>query len=532
MRQLLVPIRDEDEEDVIQEVSDALALSGVPVADQAQVLAEELEIWRSEGQPPPRFAEAVVVALAASSSTWIRRLAPHYFDLHRQLQERLGMTFEAATGCIALVDLTAELAVRHRMSSAQVAVHLQARGPTSDFPWRAHQLVLSKIGASPELSDADLEEILEWDRRAEEGVFVDASWLEANEVAAHRARAAGLPEETQDDLRRLAPSDGSIHWPYLHMLHYSLLPLGKLDHAPTFVYEFSPRREWAKSTFGAIYKSLTGTAENPILNNAKSVDRLGPWWADSKWRSAGHASRAKARALVGLLQSIESLPAPAKRDYASVIRAWCLRMVRLFGSEPAPLPGPPDADQVAVLMRGIAARNTSTRGVLEQRLVDVIAASVHTDDRWRPRGLLDSVNAANLPRRKLGDCEFQDSSSRQVVAYEAHGGILSDVYARGHLAGLQRIVKARIDEEWGTGAGWHVLVRFVAHGFSATPPDPFRIDDVDVEIEFISFDAFVEGINPAEILEEVEELLWLPLNQPRTPESVRDKYRELLSGAE
>ena len=82
-------------------------------------------------------------------------------------------------------------------------------------------------------------------------------------------------------------------------------------------------------------------------------------------------------------------------------------------------------------------------------------------DGWRSHGLGDSVNASNVSRRKLGDCEFQNASAADgSMAYEAHAGNLSQVYVDGHAQTLRRVLPLRI-EEWERIAGvqeWNIEI--------------------------------------------------------------------------
>src|SRR5690606_8367197 len=107
------------------------------------------------------------------------------------------------------------------------------------------------------------------------------------------------------------------------------------------------------------------------------------------------------------------------------------------------------------------------RGVLEQRIVDALAATIHPEEAgWRSRGLGFPVNANNLSTRRLGDCDFQrpptPNSPAELVAYEATAGELRRTYLMGHLQTLRRCARARLPEleSIADPADWRLRVTF------------------------------------------------------------------------
>jgi len=151
---------------------------------------------------------------------------------------------------------------------------------------------------------------------------------------------------------------------------------------------------------------------------------------------------------------------------------------------------------------------------------------------WRSRGLSDPVNSNNLSKRKLGDCDFQDSSNKNIVAYEAHGGILSKIYFEGHVRTFRRSLQRR-REELETIADvdqWKFRVIFVAYGFNSGLPDHFEVDGIKVETEFITLDDLYNrtDIDAAEFIGYFNSLFIAILNDRRTPSAVREKIRVLI----
>ena len=530
IRALLIPMAHGDEQAVAEAVAGSLSRAGLSTAEGASLLHNLFSEWQVDGDPPPLLKAVVVDSVQASSDPSISGLSSHYFNLHRTLRSQMGLSFSKASALLSYTSLVSGLANVQLMSAAQIAVLLRARGDASNFPWRAIQRLLKQVGAEPSLDEAQLSAVLDDDIRRNEQLLLDARWSEAVEFVSERAGRFGFVGAIGSQLSELAPEDGSIHWPYLHILHYALIPLGVFDHPPEYWYEFSPRSTWATHTFGPIYAPLTNTAENPILNNAKAFDLAGPWWSDPKVRQVHNSSRSKAQSLVDLLSGIGSLAPHSKRELSALVRAWCLRQVKLFSPAEDVLEGPPSAEEIGVFLGRVADGGTGTRGVIEQRVVDAVAVSSHRGSNWRARGLGDSVNAANLPRRKLGDCEFQDTSTRKVHAFEAHGGHLTEGYVKGHLASLKRVVPYRIEEDWGSPDDWTVKVTFVSHSFEGLPIEPFLVEGVEIETDYMTFSDLAATVDPHDLVAEFSMHVWRPIGEARTPPGIRKAYREILQG--
>ena len=131
-----------------------------------------------------------------------------------------------------------------------------------------------------------------------------------------------------------------------------------------------------------------------------------------------------------------------------MIRLWLHRVMRYARPIGTELPGELTEDQIQRLLANSAANETQTAGVIEQRIVDALTSSLHTPaDGWHPRGLCDAVNASNVSRRKVGDVDYQNNDVKGVIAYEAHGGTLSETYLQGHLQTLPKTLAPR-QEEW------------------------------------------------------------------------------------
>jgi hypothetical protein len=310
------------------------------------------------------------------------------------------------------------------------------------------------------------------------------------------------------------------------MLHYQCVVAEFFDHALTILYEFAPRGAVAEWVFAQYPDDLSG-AGNPFLNNAKAVDRLDAAWARAKDRQG---LLSPASALFEIIAGLEVMGFAARQELAGWLRRWLLRMVRLTRPLAQAVPDLPTVEAIDALLDAVATAETRTAGIIEQRLVDALALNRHLEHHgWRGHGVGDSVNASNVSRRKLGDCEFQNASKREVIAYEAHAGNLSQVYVDGHAQTLRRVVPMRI-EEWERIADledWKIEVVFVAHSFSC-PPTDLQIDGMQVAVRFVEYSAFIaDGSTAREMTELFAVHVNARLNERRTPQRVRDVYLDL-----
>lgn len=527
--ELTLPIGDYVAESVLA-AAQAMEAQGLSLPDQPLTLKRAAAEWRATGAVSALLREVVSAALTASGDEHARKLAERYFDLHEKLRSKLAMTFRGATVITGYSALIASFAVDHSMSAAQIATLLRSRGVDADTAtWAAVQEVLAAVSSAPSFTTEQVAMQIQADVQGEESFFADADWSGSLELMAGLAEDLGLSDDIASQLAEIVPETGEAHWPYVFMLHFSCVPLDWYDHSPVFLYEFSPRGVPADLLL-EFYEGFD-TGSNPFLNNAKSVDRADQNWADSKVRMK---LRAPASALVSVLEEAGSLPFQTKRTFGAALRQWCLRQLRLHRSPVRLLdPAGITATQLGSLLKTVAASGTNTRGIIEQRLVDALTATKHSGPEWRPRGLGDSVNAANTPRRKLGDCEFQDVSVRVVEAYEAHAGHLSEVYQRNHLASMKGVIRSRLDEEWlsiSEPSEWTVNVTFVAHSTDVGRTYEDEIEGVRIRLHFVTYDELIAGIEVGVPAFGSAFNQWFVdvLNQARTPQAVRDKVVDII----
>jgi hypothetical protein len=527
-RTLLLPIDPAREQEALNAADDAMDEAGIEASDRAELIRSQLVRARLGEGFSPALMDPLRAALRAGDPVWGAQLARSYEQLHEALVTRHLLSFEESSAFLSHSRLIAQLAAE-AMSAAQIAGVLSARDRRVAFSWQAVQDVLARLGLRRALDAIKVEALHARDEELEELLFADADFQEAAAIVGRVGVDLGFPGDLEDLLLRLFPPDpeaSSRHGPYLQILHYQCVIAEFFDHALTVLYEFAPRGAVAEWVFARYPGDLSG-AGNPFLNNAKSVDRLDSAWARSKDRQG---LLSPASALVGIVSGLEVMGFAARQELAGWIRRWLLRVIRLTRPLAREVPEWPTPDAVAALLAAVAADETRTAGILEQRIVDAIALARHREaDGWRSHGIGDSVNASNVSRRKLGDCEFQNASERRVVAYEAHAGVLSQVYVDGHAQTLSRVLPTRI-EEWERIAdlhAWQVMVVFVAHSFSCLPTN-LEIDGMNVAVEFVEYSDFLaDAPAPGEMSDLFATHVNARLNEPRTPLRVRETYLRL-----
>jgi len=528
MRWLLLPVPVDGEEEAVAAAEEKLLWSGVEAADAPTWIGMELQEWRRSGKPSGDLVAIASAYIEAGGDDLGPALGKAYFRLHARLAGRPLMDHDAASAVLSHARLMALLVSEENLSAAQVAKLVAARDSRAPITWSHVELVLNELGLAPDLSLAEVEEVYATDEALEVDTLADADELTCAEMVAAAGRRLGFPGDLLELLRTLLPAGAAANGPYLQILHFQCMIAEHYDHALRVLYEFNPRGQTALWLFGQ-YPPAMEVAGNPFLNNAKSVDELSREWAQSK----KPAQIRQAHALVGAIHGLDSMGYAARRELAAWLRRLLVRRIRLARGAEVELPEQLSASQATSLLAAIAAGETATRGILEQRVVDAVASLRHPTPEWIPRGLLDSVNATNVSRRKCGDCDFQNTEALRVTAYEAHAGKLTDLYVRGHLRTLEAVLRRRI-QEWEENVGadleWEVDVVFVAHELDLPELTEMTVEGVKVSLEAITYESFLADLDGAEaaVLEAVNQYVRDPLAAPRTPDSIRSVFLDSL----
>jgi len=524
MRTLLLPIAPECEEDALDGAAQELARLGFDAADFADAVSLEREKWRDTGDVSDDLAGVIASYVAAGDPDLGELLSETYFALYEILRDRHLLEHDEAAAFLSHARLIAHLAEAEQMSAAQIERVLRARDARVDFAWRAVQRILGQMALKPSLDGDRVEELFERDRELEKSVFADADVETCAEMLGDVADRLGFPGDLEELALTLYPPDGAAFGPYLQILHFLATIAEFYDHALSILYEFSPRGQVAGWLFDQYPPALTG-AGNPVLNNAKGFDQLTPAWAASREDRLDQA-----RALVALVTGLESMGFAARQELAGWLRRWLVRLIRLTEPLTVLLPDRFSTRQVQRILDSIAAGETNTQGIIEQRVVDAITSVLYPEPQWRGRGLKDSVNASNVSRRKLGDCDFQDAAGRKAVAWEAHGGGLSEVYVEGHRRTLRRSLELRREEFEGIAdlSDWDVEVVFVAHDLLAHLPVRYGESGVAVEIRAEEYaDLISRGPSASKLVDPFAEYVNDVLNAKRTPQYVRERLLDM-----
>ncbi len=493
-------------------------------------LRTQVSIWHDLSSPTKELKAVIAAYLRSAEDDVSERLARAYFKLHDRLTSQPGFDRASASVLLSHARFAEYLAREEKLSSAQIANLIAARDKRVPVSWVQIQIILRGLKALPVIGQDEVEAIYASDVALELDVFADANQQVCNETISTMGSQLGFPGDLLGPLTILLPPGGRPFGPYLQMLHYQCTIAEKYDHALQTLYEFTPRGKAAKWLFHRYPSALEVRAENPFVNNAKGVDQLDEAWARAR---ASEAQVILAHAFVSVIQGLDSMGFAAKRELASGIRRLLARRMRLAEGSQVELPGSLSTKQIRALLKSVATTETNTKGIVEQRLVDAVAALRNPHPKWIPRGLLDSVNATNLSSAKCGDCDFQDTANRQVQAYEAHGGRLTDVYVEGHLRSLERVIDRRArewEENLGSADDWRVTITFVAHDCYSVRPLTTTIADVEVQVGAISFEDFLSSFDPSDrsVTDVVEVLVRRPLAEDRTPDSIRQKFLNLL----
>jgi hypothetical protein len=497
----------------------------------------QLENWRTLSTPSRELKKVVRELILASHPTGYnfipgQLLAEQYFNLHEKLMSDHLMSHEEAVAFLSHSFLIAHLAESEKLSAAQISNVLSQRDHRAKFSRQAVTTALQTMRIESAVTEEAIISLFKRDAAQELGILADADFDTAAEIAAEAGLKLGFVGDLDYSLKVLNPtlSENGIKspfTPYLQILHYQCLIAEFADHAVKDIYEFSPRGrkgEWLHQQYP---DSISGAA-NPFLNNAKSVEILDISWV----RAKKTGERSGALALLTILDGMQAMGFAARRELAWRIRLWLHRIIRLAGMIPTIIPEELQERDARRLLAAISEQNTQTFGILEQRLVDTLAALSHPD--WRSRGLGAPVNATNLSGYRFGDCEFVHSASANIEAYESHGGTLTAIYVQQHLSTLRKtIAKRRSELEAVTDVEkWSIKIVFVAHEILGEIPELANVSGLDIRIEAVTFKEFIEDLIPEINVDGILALnryVLTPLREQRTPNEVRRKLLEIIS---
>lgn len=527
LRTLLLPINLKLEGACVSALEDRLLDKlGVGFEEHELWLSGQVDTWRENNNPPQALKKLVCHLLEAGNNDYKTELSTAYFACHHELVKNHLFNFESASSYLSNLLLIARLADEEKMSSAQIAVIMNAMNPSINFERRSLQPIISKmkLQEGSGFGKLEIDELWELDKDSIESAFGDLDLTGCIDKVAEVASSLGYKLDIRYQLEVLSNQMGSPekYIPYIQILHYQCSILEYYDHLVKDFYEFSPRGQACNRLLDKYPDSLTN-ASNPFLNNAKSVSLVDASWAASKKPKEYEG----ALVLFQTLSELDKLGYAARKELAQWLRYYIHRFLGLAEPLADPLPDDLNELQFNKALQVMLTSNTGTKGIIEQRIVDVFCLAYYGKG-WKGRGIGDAVNASNLSKKKLGDCDFQNLELKEVHAYEAHGGNLSQGYLNEHMRTLPKLVKPRLMEweSFSEVSDWKVTIWFIAHEFSAKVPSNVNISGVEVEIKFLSFKEFDEMVGLEEAKPYFKSHFLEPLSKSKTPAFVRRAFMD------
>ncbi len=518
-RSLMLPIGTELEEFLFDWAVSILSDFGVPDGDIPTWIRVQLSLWERNGKPNEQFAALIGKLLFNSElepnnlifgnigdtqsdrfSETAKLASEQYFVIHQKLTKEL-LSHTEARQLLSHLGLVGRLAIYERMSASEIARLIAIKDARLDINWKHILCITSKLRCNAKITVKDVKNLYEVDRNSEAEFFGDSDINQSILLTSKIATSLSCSPEIETWLRNLFAVDA--HPPYRLILHYQLTIIEFYDHAVSYAYEFSPRGQAVKWLNDAYLKAHIPVAKNAFLNNAKALLRFDRAWVTGR---TDHLSSADG--LASILEQLETMSSAAKREIASRIRVLLHKHLRLSEEEyggTIPFEVIDVSDHEFDLLRtGIINGNTKTAGVLEQRITDCLGLIRHTKiDGWINRGIGDSVFAANLFRKKLGDCEFISFAETPPImnAYEAHGGKLTKSYVVDHIDTFINVLEHRLEEFEGLKPidEWALIVTFVAHSFGDNLPNkiPIQLSDgrtIRILLQYFTFESACEEI--------------------------------------
>ncbi|WP_401730203.1 thioredoxin domain-containing protein [Stenotrophomonas muris] len=538
-RTLQLPCRHTSEDQCVAKLSELVKQEAGPNTSSSAWVEVELAAWDATGAASASLKRACYELFKVaekfepeSCRQYYKAFAGKYFDAHAALLNSSGQTFTEARATLEQASLIIELAIEGQLSAARIARMMSQNESKALISRQVIAEVLRFSSAQPRISLAQIQSIFDLDSKEEVAAFKDASFeVAVEELSSISARYLDGSSLFQA-LRVLSPRFGdggklvSDFTPYLQMLHYQCSICEFYDHYVNDLYEFSPRGQAANWLFDK-YPMSIASASNPFLNNAKSVEVIDESWV----RSKKNAETPGARALLAVLGALDRVNFLARRELARWIRMWIHRILKSAQYKCVAFPEAITFRQFVLLAEYVAMGNTKTYGIVEQRFVDALAAISNAS--LRPRGLGDAVNASNVSRKKFGDCEFVDNTKYSIMAYEAHGGGLSDIYVKQHILSLVKTVPHRVDELEMVAdmEQWNAKVTFIAHDLGNVGAMLATVEGLKFEIEmttFVDFSKKIFDYSPEEVEVAFNNHFIRAINSRWTPESVRGSVARII----
>jgi len=417
-----------------------LSFDNVDAEDALLAFETDTTEWITKLDITARLDRAMVAGLGATVPELLENTRQDFTAFIRGIAEAYALSPQEAVKLGSQLSLVKTLSEDFQYSSSSVTTILGSKIEVDKLNTYLVQDMGKFVGVSSAIKQADIDRIFDDDARLSPAIFVDSEISDIVETLDLAAETLKMPKIGKYFAGLAA------HDPYVQMLHWQTILVEVQDFDPSLLYEFSPRGVVAKHLFKKHEAVGLGTGGNPFLNNAKSAYAADTQWAMQK----KPAQRGLAISLSDTLQSLKYQSYPSRRSMATLIR-WAIHKVLDIRANTdqnliAPLTShdPKDASaKIEAWLAHLAAANTETRGIFEQRAVDYLVQMLFANQNVEIRGLKDSVNASNLSRMKFGDEEVMDVANATILAFEPHGGALSQVYIDEHLRSMAKVLHGR-----------------------------------------------------------------------------------------
>ena len=538
IRTLLLPVKPGTGDEYAQRSEDILNDIGV-AEDHADWVNLEAGQWETSGSPsaefkgfvtrllyspgenPETFAlDVSAIRSPAQGAAVLGAFSSRYFEMHERIMADEKCDHQQARRILSHTHSIVLFAIGDRMTASRIYTMLLTDGIALGRSWSTPRYILDRCGLSQIVDVNDVQSLFDQDAPGEPELLGDLDLPGSIGLVSSVCGRFGYSKGLAGQLATLFLDD--LHPPYLCMLHFQLTAQALFNHRLTNAYEFEPRGEHVLWLAREYNDAGLNVGLSPFLNNAKSVDTLDAAWASSKKKKERHA----ARALTDILRELDCLSDPSRTAAGQYLRALLHRMLRITLQTTNALAAPiPTLNLHAAqrLLTGVAAGNTGTRGVIEQRLTDCLALHEAGDlNNWRQRGFGDSVFTTNTSQRKLGDAELKHATDSRIVAVEAHGGRLTEKYVQDHLFTMRNVLPLRLSEleDRAPIADWELNLQFIAHELDQGMSVNHEIDGLRVNIHYRRYADFAAMPVDNNFLELLERHFTIPLNavhvHPRT----------------
>lgn len=528
----LLPLKPATLKSAIEAAVAALVANGMEAEEALLKLSADFDAWLESDQRV--FPTSLKCLLDRAEWAVQARGAPHqiYSSVIIKLAQSHTQGRREAALVLSQLQMILTLADEFQHSSAGIARIISQSERRVTVSWKMIEQILNCLGRRSQLDELSVRKMQARDEAETKADLGDATVDTIVEKLGFHADAIGLNDEFKAAVIDLFnPTTGSPFVPYLQILAYVCTVAEFGDHPTEYLYTFKPRGNVGNAIFGKFPPSLA-PGGNPMLNNFKAVDRL-----TLDWSQAREDHRDQAFALVRIVNGLSSLSFTPRVQLAAAFRRSIIRYVEIKTPSGIAIPEQQNPEVIERFIRRVAANQTGTRGIIEQRVTDFLAAMMHPLPEWRSRGLGDPVNATNRSSGKLGDSDFQHASRRECFAYECHAGKLTDIYIAEHLRTLRLNLGHRI-EEWNhiSDLGdWNLKLRFVVHQDGTSSDKPNVSGDFTNSIDVTTFGELFETTKPLMEASSVNavklfnRLVIAPLVADNTPHSTKEIAVGLLS---